>query len=321
VAELHRTEGHEVAELTVPVRTLASICSEHVRGEIHFLKIDVEGFEGEVLRGMDFERWRPWVLVIEATLPNSRETNHEAWEHLVTSQRYRYAWFDGLNRYYVAEEHPELMRHFGIQPNVFDDYISWHLDRAWAANAAAGRALHESEQHADALRAELHDMMQFAEHLEIEKQDALAQVAQLRYELAQAHASGQQATLWARDLEQRLLAMLNSTSWKITAPMRFVMRRGPNSMAGIARRKAKGAARRGLRWLTTREAVRRAVLPLVMRSPRLQAWVANLLSAAKRATAADGAQASAVPPSLRELPQSAREALDQLHRAYAPHQE
>jgi hypothetical protein len=164
-------------------------------------------------------------------------------------------------------------------------------------------------------------MMQFAEHLEIEKQDALAQVAQLRYELAQAHASGQQATLWARDLEQRLLAMLNSTSWKITAPMRFVMRRGPNSMAGIARRKAKGAARRALRWLTTREAVRRAVLPLVMRSPRLQAWVANLLSAAKRATAADGAQASAVPPSLRELPQSAREALDQLHRAYAPHQE
>jgi FkbM family methyltransferase len=320
VAELHRAEGHTVAELAVPVRTLASVCSEHVRGEIHFLKIDVEGFEGEVLRGMDFERWRPWVLVIEATLPNSRETNHEAWEHLVTSQRYRYAWFDGLNRYYVAEEHQELMRHFGIQPNVFDDFISWHLDRAWTANAAAGHALHESEQHADSLRAELHDMMQFADNLELEKQDALAEIARLRDELAQAHASGHQATLWARDLEQRLIAVLNSSSWRITAPLRFIMRRGPDSMAGIARRKAKGAARRSLRWVTSRESLRRTVLPLVMRSPRLQAWVARTLTAAKRAAADAAAPASAVPPALRDLPQSAREALDQLRGAYAPHQ-
>jgi FkbM family methyltransferase len=320
VAELHRAEGHTVAELAVPVRTLASVCSEHVRGDIHFLKIDVEGFEGEVLRGMDFERWRPWVLVIEATLPNSRETNHEAWEHLVTGQRYRYAWFDGLNRYYVAEEHAELMQHFGIQPNVFDDFISWHLDRAWTANTAIGHALHESEQHADSLRGQLHDMMQFADTLELEKQDAMAEIARLRDELVQAHASGHQATLWARDLEQRLVAVLNSTSWRITAPLRFIMRRGPDSMAGIARRKAKGAARRGLRWVTSRESLRRTVLPLVMRSPRLQAWVARTLTAAKRAAADAAAPASAVPPALRDLPESAREALDQLRGAYAPHQ-
>jgi FkbM family methyltransferase len=335
VAELHRAEGHTVAELAVPVRTLAAICAEHVRGEIHFLKIDVEGFEGEVLRGMDFARWRPWVLVIEATLPNSRETNHGAWEHLVTAQRYRYAWFDGLNRYYVAEEHPELMTHFGIQPNVFDDYISWHLDQAWTANTEAGQALHESERHArflsvelqkneqesNVLRAQLHDMIQFAQTAEMEKQDALDEIARLRDELVQAHASGHQATLWARDLEQRLVAVLNSTSWRITAPLRFIMRRGPDSMANIARRKARGAARRGLRWLTTREALRRTVLPLVMRSPRLQAMVARTLAAAKRASADSAAQASAVPPALRDLPQSAREALDQLHRAYGRPQE
>lgn len=320
VAELHRAEGHAVAELRVPVRTLSAICAEHARGEIHFLKIDVEGFEAEVLRGMDFERWRPWVLVIEATLPNSRETNHEAWEQLVVSRRYRYAWFDGLNRYYVADEHPELMRYFGIQPNVFDDYISWHLDRAWIANAAIGRTLDERERQLDEARAELHDMIQFANTQEMEKQDALATVVRLRDELALAHANGQQVTLWARDLEQRLLAVMNSTSWRITAPMRFVMRRGPDSMAGIARRKAKGAARRSLRWLTSREALRRSVLPLVMRSPRLQALVSRTLAAAKRA-AADAAAPSTVPPTLRELPQSAREALDQLRRAYAPPQE
>jgi FkbM family methyltransferase len=140
VAEAHQAEGYAVAEIKVPVRTLASVCAEHVRGEIHFLKIDVEGFEGEVLRGMDFARWRPWVLVIEATLPNSRETNHQTWEALVTDQGYRFVWFDGLNRYYVAAEHAELMDAFGIQPNVFDAFISHHLDKAWAANRIASDA-------------------------------------------------------------------------------------------------------------------------------------------------------------------------------------
>jgi FkbM family methyltransferase len=375
VAELHRAEGHQVAELTVPVRTLASICAEHVQGPIHFLKIDVEGFEGEVLRGMDFTRWRPWVLVIEATLPNSRETNHEAWDALVTGQRYRYAWFDGLNRYYVAEEHPDLLAHFGIQPNVFDDYIPHHLDSAWRqigklrSDAAQGweraadmernaQTLQARHQESEALRARSEQAAQeryaeyerTAEARRVEYEQAAqarqaeheqaAQVLRARYDQAAQEADAlahhceqlrlenhtlnaqlHQSTAWGKDMETRLLAMLNSTSWRVTAPMRFVMRRGPNSMAAIARRKAKGAARRGLRWLTSREALRRAILPMVMRSPRLQSMVARTLSAAKQATADAAAPASTVPPSLRELPQSAREALDQLRRAYAPNQE
>jgi hypothetical protein len=103
--------------------------------------------------------------------------------------------------------------------------------------------------------------------------------------------------------------------------MRFVMRRGPDSVANIARRKLKGAARRSLRWVTSRETLRRLVLPLVMRSPRVQDWLGRTLAAAKQATADRAGPASAVPPALRELPQSAREALEQLRRAYAPHKE
>lgn len=346
VAEMHRAEGHRVAELTVPVRTLASVCAEHVDGKtdaIHFLKIDVEGFEGEVLRGMDFARWRPWVLVVEATLPGSRETAHESWDHLVTSQRYRYVWFDGLNRYYVAEEHPELLAHFGTQPNVFDDYISHHLDKAWEANRAAQDALRQAEgnaqralrtsqenadriareleAHAQVLRTELHNVRAHRDVLEREKLAVDAEVERLSIELAQAQASAADVSQWARELETRLVATLNSTSWKITAPLRLVARRGPDSLPNLARRKAKGAARRGLRWLTTREALRRAVLPVVMRSPRLQELVSRTLTAAKQATA-DGALLHApVPPAQRELPQSAREALEQLRRAFEPNKD
>ena len=355
VAELHRAEGHEVAEITVPVRTLASVCEEYVDGEggteIHFLKIDVEGFEGEVLRGMDFKRWRTWVLVIEATLPNSRATNHGAWEHLVVEQGYRYAWFDGLNRYYVAEEHAELLAHLDIQPNVFDDFISHHLDHAWRQiedikqQASLGweraadmerQAIALDERHQQAARraAELEQeaAAERARHeaslRRLEEQGAL-----LRQQLRESELHAQQAELqaqtltaqlhesaaWGKDLETRLVATLNSTSWRITAPLRFIARRGEHSPAAIARRKAKGAARRLLRWLTTREALRRAVLPLIMRSPKLQAMVAQTLAAAKQATAPEGAAPGpAVPAALRELPQSAREALEQLRRAYEP---
>lgn len=147
------------------------------------------------------------------------------------------------------------------------------------------------------------------------------QCEQLRLQNHSLEARLHQSDAWGKDLEQRLLAVLASTSWRITAPMRFVMRRGPDGMAGFARRKAKGAARRSLRWLTSRETLRRLVLPLAMRSPRLQAVISRTLAAAKQASADSAPAPSAVPQAVRELPQSAREALDQLRQAYAPHKE
>jgi FkbM family methyltransferase len=182
VAAMHRAAGHAVAELTVPVRPLAAVCAEHVRGPIHFLKIDVEGFEGEVLRGMDFARWRPWVLVIEATRPNSRATCHEGWEHLVTGHGYRFAWFDGLNRYYVAPEHAALLRHFGVQPNVFDDYISYHLERAWEATRRSQQALQASD-------ARLDEALRRADALAHEKHGAQAEADAARTAAATAQRS------------------------------------------------------------------------------------------------------------------------------------
>lgn len=157
VAAGHRAQGHQVCEVRVAQRTLSGICAEHVHGPVHFLKIDVEGFEGEVLRGMDLQRWRPWILVIEATIPNSRLTNHERWEALVTSQHYLFAYFDGLNRYYVAEEHAELLPVLALQPNVFDAAVPWQLARAETHLAQQAQALahstaqlaHECAAHAD----------------------------------------------------------------------------------------------------------------------------------------------------------------------------
>ena len=77
------------AELEVPTVRLASIAGELGDCEVHWLKIDVEGLEKEVLKGWDPATLRPWLVVVESTLPNSAQSNHAEWEGLLT----------GLNRH------------------------------------------------------------------------------------------------------------------------------------------------------------------------------------------------------------------------------
>ncbi len=116
-------EGWPVATTRVPVRRLADLCREHVQEPIHFLKIDVEGAEREVIEGAELQTWRPWIIVVEATQPNSTVSAHEAWEELVLAAGYRLVYADGLNRFYLAHEHEDLAAAFAAPPNVFDRFI------------------------------------------------------------------------------------------------------------------------------------------------------------------------------------------------------
>jgi 2-polyprenyl-3-methyl-5-hydroxy-6-metoxy-1,4-benzoquinol methylase len=75
---------------------------------VHFLKIDVEGAEKDVLAGADLQHQRPWIVVIEATAPMTGAPTHDKWESLLTAPGYRFVLSDDLNRYYVADEHAEL---------------------------------------------------------------------------------------------------------------------------------------------------------------------------------------------------------------------
>jgi FkbM family methyltransferase len=50
----------------IPARTLTSILDECKVSHIDFFSLDVEGFEGPVLRGIDFSRYRPEYICVEA---------------------------------------------------------------------------------------------------------------------------------------------------------------------------------------------------------------------------------------------------------------
>lgn len=126
------------APFPVATRTLATICRDHVppAADIHFLKIDAEGSEETIVRGADWERHRPWIVVVEATQPMSRTETHAAWEPMLARAGYTLAYRDGLNRFYVAKEHTELAAAFAYPPNVFDDFVPAVQHRSEASAAA-----------------------------------------------------------------------------------------------------------------------------------------------------------------------------------------
>ncbi len=256
-AEWHHDSGIPFVEREVPVTTLAKVCEEHVAGTIDFLTIDTEGHERNVLEGGDWSRWRPRVVVVEATQPNTRITTHDQWEHVLTGADYLFATFDGLNRFYVRKEDEDLLPALQVPANVHDDFVPFKYSRAISElraelttsthRLAAARALNE------ALRAQFgHIPGQVAwfraryEALEGAVQTQREQFAALRASLAELEG------LYVRLEAEASAARVD------TEALREILRGvGPGTLA-VARRMAQATERFPTAKNAARTLVRRA---------------------------------------------------------------
>jgi FkbM family methyltransferase len=143
-ADSHGTAG---ATRTVSVVPLTDLLAQHCDGRaIDFLKIDVEGWELEVLKGLDLRRFRPAVILAEATVPQTRVESHGEWEPLLLAADYSFVYFDGVNRFYLANEHAALKVHFAVPPNVFDEFEQFPLIRARTDAEQRLEAMHRLER-------------------------------------------------------------------------------------------------------------------------------------------------------------------------------
>jgi FkbM family methyltransferase len=205
IAGKHQAAGWSANRQAVEVKSLATIWQAHVpEGQaVHFLKVDVEGLEEAVLKGNDWQANRPWVVVVEATLPMSQTESHEGWQPILLDAGYQSAYADGLNRFYVAREHSELLPAFKYPPNVFDDF----------------KIANQQEAETQAKQAEAR-----ATQAETQAKQAEARATQAETQAKQAEARATQAETQAKQAEARLSDLLNSTSWRVTAPMRWVSR-------------------------------------------------------------------------------------------------
>lgn len=263
-AAKHRADGWAVVEEPIDLLPLAEICRRYrADGPIHFLKVDVEGGEGDVLAGADFSRFRPWIVLVEATLPLSQEESWAGWEPILTSQGYSFVWFDGLNRFYLANEmKEELGKYFLTPPNTFDGFeLAANLLRR---AEYAEHALHQAqEQAAETVRqadAAAQRIVAIQQEMQQLSRTLTQTVRRTDTALAEQGRRTDEARRVAAQAEERVAQMLNSASWRVTAPLRASHRLVSLGPWAVLRRLASRGPRAVLRRLNAKELARRVFL-------------------------------------------------------------
>jgi FkbM family methyltransferase len=153
IAQQHRSAGFTVNEISVSSMTLAAIFKSCAGRQIHWMKIDVEGGEHDVLRSWQSSKARPWIVVVENTLPLTQIETHATWEPLLLRRGYTHVYSDGLNRYYVSGDHPELREAFRTGPNLFDQFALSGTSSAPFCSLLAGKFNSELQQKTQELDA------------------------------------------------------------------------------------------------------------------------------------------------------------------------
>ena len=164
IGEKHERDGWALTRVQAPSRRLDSVLREaHWADEdIHWLSIDTEGAEEAVLRSLDLREFRPWIIVVEATKPQSSEPSHHDWEPLLLGSGYQFTLFDGLSRFYLSDEKWDELHEFLVAPaNVLDRFITYRsqereleLQRLMQATVDLNSALGGTRDERDALLAQ-----------------------------------------------------------------------------------------------------------------------------------------------------------------------
>lgn len=186
IAEAHAAAGHPYREIIVPTLSLDDLLALAPSDDIHWLKIDVEGMEQDVLESWLLSPRRPWVVLIEANLPGSQLPSHERWEALILAKGYHPTYYDGLNRFYVSDDHPELDRNFELPPNIFDGFqFDPSSDHAILVQQLHRAEIEALESRVAGLEARLADMRSETDALDRQwRNDTEQRIADIRREAA-----------------------------------------------------------------------------------------------------------------------------------------
>lgn len=234
-----------VETFEVPQLRLATMLDRYggVGRDISFLKVDVEGAETAVLASNDWHRHRPAIVLVEAVASWDSRPTYESWEPILLGHGYRFAAFDGINRYYVSDERAELAEGLAYPMSALDRYVTYDLvlsQQRVASLAAEVEALRREtarsragESLARRARAEIwrlrelsEDLERYAGALETDVADARAQIEQLTY-VADHYREAYESVLASRTWQA------GKAAWLVARPAVRVARRlaGPAPVA------------------------------------------------------------------------------------------
>jgi len=137
---------------------------------------------------------------------------------------YWFALFDGINRFYVRDDEPELRDRIAAPANVLDDYVV----HTWLARVQVSDALAEERRVAlDGSQAELADLARRARVLESRTAALEATIAELtdalgaaQFQTARALADRTELAQHAHALQVELDAVLATKTFRHTARLR-----------------------------------------------------------------------------------------------------
>jgi len=124
LADNYKSLGYVVEEHVLQVSSLSQLLADADIRNIGFLKIDVEGFEMNVIQSVDWLRWRPRVVVTESTKPTTSAVCDAQARLFLRRQNYLDVFFDGLNRYYVRQEDADRADRLRVPANVLDAFVT-----------------------------------------------------------------------------------------------------------------------------------------------------------------------------------------------------
>lgn len=121
----------------------------------------MEGHEAAVLRGIDLTICRPWIIVVEATIPRTQIENYQSWEPTVLAADYQQVYSDGLNRFYLCNERSELAQSFRLPPNIFDGCITAEVFQSRTVLEQTIKEVH-ADSFATSIESESLDLVQLS---------------------------------------------------------------------------------------------------------------------------------------------------------------
>lgn len=221
IAETHKATGAVIVETIVPLMPLSELFERIAPREIHWLKIDVEGMEQSVLESWLPSTARPWIVVVEATSPNSQIPTHESWEPTLLGFGYEFVHFDGLSRYYLALDRMHLRNSFGVGPNIFDDFAISGTAQTTVASVLNKR-IDELERDKNEISGLLSKKEDHILYLTRENAENSEIISRLFDDISNIEENVRKAEEKICDRDLKLGDIYQSFSWRVTAPYRAV---------------------------------------------------------------------------------------------------
>ena len=281
IAAQHRASGFDVHETNVPCIPLSAVFQICAEQEIHWLKIDVEGFEQQVLSSWGTSSARPWIVVVESTLPLTQIDTHQSWESIIVGYGYTSVYFDGLNRYYVSEAHPELKAVFAAPPNVFDGFALNGTASAPFHQLIAARCqekISEAEKQLAALALSHSEQERTMQENQAEQEQALqqklqalqAQLDRLQQERAASETLLHEQNSQSRQELERLLRQLVQREQEVAAQLLQAQQQAEREKTELAHRHAEHATALQQQYAEREQSLQQKLQALQTQLDRLQ---------------------------------------------------